>query len=94
MNRTVEILLYFGSLLSRTVNALFFGGSMHQTLSARAHVEARNDPAWERLERRIDWLARRWESRHCALAWAEEVARARRVIERDERTREPDFMLF
>ena len=90
----IKIVLFVGSILSRAANAVFFRGSMHQTLSARAHIEAREDPAWARFERRIDWLARPFEARHCEVSWREEVARARSVVAREEASREPDFMRF
>lgn len=90
----IKIILFVGSMMSRAANAVIFRGSMHQTLSARAHIEARDDPSWARFERRIDRLARPFEANHCEVSWREEVARARRVVAREEMSREPDFMRF
>ena len=77
--RTAVALAETGSQL---VNAAVFGGSTHQTLSARAHI----DPDFVRMQRRIDWFFRNlpfWkELDHCASAWMAEVDRARRTLDR------------
>lgn len=74
-----------GGIFSRSVNALFFRGSMHQSISARAHIEGRRSAKWARRERLIDRLFF-WERHHCAVAWIDEVARARRTLELNEAT--------
>ena len=90
----IEILLFFGSLGSRTINAVFFRGSIHQTFSARAHIEARNYPAWEPIEAAIDWLASPFEKHHCSVAWRDEVHRATKTLMRESRSKEPDYLQF
>lgn len=77
-----EIGYVFFSLLSRTINATFFKGSMHQTLSARAHIEARYDKSWVKLEKRINRLFF-WQENHCSEAWLSEVTRARKTLIRN-----------
>lgn len=77
-----EIGMFLASLSSRTVNAVFFGGSMYQTLSARAYIEARSSEKWRRRAAFIDRLFF-WAPRHCERAWASEVERAWRTIERN-----------
>lgn len=77
-----EIVYFTLSLFSRCLNALVFGGSMHQTLSARTHIEARHCPVWKRREKFINHLFF-WEEDHCAAAWHDEVARARKTLIRN-----------
>jgi hypothetical protein len=72
-----------GSLASRALNALVFGGSTAQTTSARAHIEATTSPVWDWRRRFINRLFF-WESDHCAAAWQNEVDRARYVLARLE----------
>jgi hypothetical protein len=72
-----------GSLASRAVNALIFGGSTAQTTSARAHIEAPTSPAWERRRRFINAFFF-WQPDHCASAWAQEVDRAHYILSRLE----------
>jgi hypothetical protein len=69
------------SLFSRFLNAIVFGGSTAQTLSARCHLEAPTSPAWAWRRRAINALFF-WDDDHCALAWHYEVERARYVLER------------
>jgi hypothetical protein len=78
-----HVAYFTASLGSRAVNAIFFGGSMHQTLSARAHVEGRVCPRWRRMEQRIDRLFAIFERDHCANGWAAEVERAIKTLERN-----------
>lgn len=80
----IRVLEAIGAVASRTVNAVLYRGSMHQSLSARAHVEAPHDAVWARRRERIDRLFAGWEPRHCAEAWADEVYRARRTLEINE----------
>lgn len=72
------------SLVSRFINATFFGGSTHMTTSARAHIET--SPAWKRRERFINALFRfqeHWTGMpHCEWAWLREVEEARKTLER------------
>jgi hypothetical protein len=72
-----------GSLASRALNALAFGGSTAQTTSARAHIEATTSPVWERRRRAIN-AAFFWQTDHCAASWENEVDRARYVLSRLE----------
>ena len=82
-----EVSYFLISLLSRTANAVFFKGSMHQTLSARTHIEARANPEWKKQEKLIDNLF--WvltfgkQKNHCEGAWASEVSRARKTLQRN-----------
>ena len=78
-----EIVYALGSLTSRTINAVVFGGSMHQTLSARAYVESYRDARWARRRRWID-AAFFLRSDHCRRYWQAEVDRARRTLSKAE----------
>jgi hypothetical protein len=77
-----EVGYFLSSLVSRTINATVYAGSMHQTLSARAHIEARTSPDWARRERRINRVFF-WQEDHCADAWLSEVSRARKTLQRN-----------
>lgn len=77
-----EVSFYLIALISRVANAAFYGGSVHQTLSARTHIEARTDAAWAKRERRINRLFF-WQDGHCAGAWLSEVTRARKTLQRN-----------
>lgn len=77
-----EVGYFLISLVSRIINATIYDGSMHQTLSARAHIEARTNAAWARRERRINRLFF-WQADHCARAWLSEVTRARKTLQRN-----------
>lgn len=66
----------FVSLLSRFMNAAFFGGSTHQTTSARAYVES-----WNKRRKLINALFF-WEDDHCRNAWLREVEEAERTLKR------------
>lgn len=75
-----EVGAYLFSLGSRVLNAVFWGGSMHQTLSARAHVMAEIDPTkWRNTKR---WINRVFffQDDHCASAWAADLKRARKTV--------------
>lgn len=78
-----EVGYFLGSLASRTVNALLFKGSMYQTLSARAHIDARTSATWKRRERFINRLIF-WAEDHCADAWASEVMRAQKTLAKNQ----------
>lgn len=71
--RVAEMLV---SLFSRFLNAAVFGGSTHQTLSARAFIEP-----WPRLRRFINALFF-WQDNHCRIAWQREVENARKTLQR------------
>lgn len=71
--RVAEMLI---SLLSRTINAAIFGGSTHQTLSARAHIEP-----WPRRRAIINALFF-WQPDHCEWAWQLEVKQALKTLDR------------
>ena len=77
-----EVGYFLLSLVSRIVNAVIYAGSMHQTMSARAHIEARFSDRWARIEHRIN-AAFFWQDNHCAEAWASEVTRARKTMARN-----------
>lgn len=77
-----EVAYFLVSLLSRTINAVFYAGSMHQTLSSRAHIEARTDDKWRATEARINGIFF-WQDNHCADAWLSEVTRARKTLQRN-----------
>ena len=68
------------SLLSRALNAMLFGGSTAQTLSARAHLEAPYSLAWRRRREMINGIFF-WQEDHCRYAWELELERARYVVE-------------
>ena len=71
------------SLFSRMLNAIFFGGSTAQTLSARAYIDGQDSVFWERMGQAINLLFF-WQENHIADAWAAEVARAQYTLERLE----------
>lgn len=77
-----EVAYFLVSIISRMINATLYGGSMHQTLSARAHIEGVINEEWGRRADRIDRLFF-WEEDHCAQAWAGEVERAWKTIQRN-----------
>lgn len=64
-----------GAATSRAINGGLLGGSNHQSISARAYVEA----GWEKWQRRIDALFF-LRPGHCERAWASEVIHARKVL--------------
>jgi hypothetical protein len=76
------------NLTSRAINALLFGGSTAQSLSARAHMEAPTNPVWERRRRFLNAVFF-YELDHCAASWHLEVERARHVLSRLEPDHEP-----
>lgn len=71
--RVAEMLV---SLMSRFINATLFGGSTHQTTSARAHIEP-----WP-IRRRIINAVFFWQDDHCLWAWEREVEAARKTLDR------------
>jgi hypothetical protein len=71
------------SLFSRMLNAIIFGGSTAQTLSARAYIDGQDSVLWERFGQGIN-LIFFWQENHIADAWAAEVERARYTLERLE----------
>jgi hypothetical protein len=71
------------SLFSRMLNAIVFGGSTAQTLSARAYIDGQDSVFWERFGQGINLLFF-WQENHIADAWAAEVARAQYTLERLE----------
>jgi hypothetical protein len=89
MNRLAYIpyrLIYdLVSLISRMINAIVFGGSTAQTLSARAYIDGQDSAFWERIGQGIN-LIFFWQENHIADAWASEVERARYTLERLEAT--------
>jgi hypothetical protein len=73
------------SLFSRMLNAILFGGSTAQTLSARAYIDGQDSVFWQRIGQGINLLFF-WQENHIADAWASEVERARYTLERLEAT--------
>ena len=78
------------SLFSRMLNAIFFGGSTAQTLSARAYIDGQDSVFWERMGQGIN-LIFFWEENHIADAWAAEVERARYTLERLEASYDREY---
>lgn len=89
-----EVGYFIASLVSRVYNAIN-GGSMHQTYSARVHIEAlearegvargllnKAGMEWVRRERRINAVFF-WDDDHCEMAWTAEVSRARKTLARN-----------
>ena len=90
--RPLYVVLRFGemlvSVLSRLLNAAVLGGSTHQTTSARAHIETSSARAhietssgW-RFGRRLINVLFFWQRDHCKWAWEQEVANARKTLQR------------
>ena len=84
--RPVYIALRFSeavaSSVSRMVNASLLGGSTHQTVSSRAHIEAYTSPRWAVAEKCINRLFF-WQDDHCRWAWEYEVENAIKTLERN-----------
>ena len=85
LSRPIYILARFAEMLiaagSRVLNAAVFGGSTHQTVSARAFIDGQTSPKWAKRRVIIDRLF--WfQSDHCATAWAAEVLAARKTLAR------------
>lgn len=77
-----EVAIYLIAVPSRIWNATYFRGSIHQSTSSRAHMDARHDLRWQKIERRINRLFF-WQADHCKRAWDGEVARARKTLQRN-----------
>lgn len=77
-----QVAYSLGSTLSRLINLVFFRGSFHQTLSARAYYEAVVDPSFNGWDRRMAFINRVffWQKDHCRDAWLSEVERARKTL--------------
>lgn len=71
--RVAEMLI---SLISRFINAAFFGGSTYQTTSARAYVDG-----WT-LRRKLINAIFFWQDDHCYGAWLREIHEARKTLKR------------
>lgn len=83
--RPIYIIARFAEMLiaagSRILNAAVFGGSTHQTTSARAYIDGQTSPKWARRRAFIDrvfWF----QPYHCARAWAAEVDAAHKTLNR------------
>lgn len=87
MLRWLWLTLYAAtSILSRSVNALFFRGTIYRTLSAALHLHAHDDPRWRPLRDWVDWLFGLFQDYdHCASSWEKEVARARKTLATQEK---------
>jgi len=85
LSRPIYILARFAEMIiaagSRVLNAAVFGGSTHQTLSARAFIDGQAILKWANRRAVIDrvfWF----QPDHCAKAWAAEVDAARKTLSR------------
>jgi hypothetical protein len=67
---------------SRIVNAVWYKGSIHQTLSARTHMDSKTSLEWLHRKWRINKVFF-WQEDHCAGAWDSEVSRARKTLQRN-----------
>lgn len=74
------------ALFSKIWNG-YKGGSMHQTYSARTHMEAKDFPEWEETEEKIDRffeiITFGRQKDHCKSARESEVDRARKTLRRN-----------
>lgn len=82
--RVAEMLVSLGS---RALNAFCFGGSTHQTTSARSFIDGLTDPVWAARQRKIDALFffhkdENGRRNHCEWSWGREVENARKTLER------------
>ena len=85
LSRPLYILARFAEMLissgSRVINAAVFGGSTHQTTSARAYIDGKTNAKWARRRSIIDrvfWFT----PNHCESAWIVEVEAARKTLSR------------
>jgi len=83
LSRPLYILARFAEMLissgSRVINAAVFGGSTHQTTSARAYIDGKTNAKWAKRRKIIDRLF--WFTpNHCESAWAAEVEAARKTL--------------
>jgi len=85
LSRPIYILARFAEMLiaagSRVLNAAVFGGSTHQTLSARAFIDGMTSPKWAKRQRAID-TAFWFQTSHCKTAWLQEVDAAHKTLAR------------
>ena len=83
LSRPIYILARFAEMLiaagSRVLNAAVFGGSTHQTLSARAFIDGMSSPKWAKRQRAID-AAFWFQPNHCKTAWLQEVDAAQKTL--------------
>lgn len=83
--RPFYILLRFAEMLisagSRLLNAAVFGGSTHQTTSARSYIDGKTDPKWARRRDCIDFVFF-YPPCHCKRSWGKEVSDARKTLAR------------
>jgi hypothetical protein len=70
------------AVLPQLFNATCFGGSTHQTLSSRSHIESRANATWERRRRFINRLFP-LQADHCAEQWAYDVDQAQKTLDRN-----------
>lgn len=81
--RVVEMII---QVMSRFINAAFFGGSTYQTLSARSHVEYVSNPQsrkWRVIRGAINAIFFVQDD-HCLDAWQAEIAHAEKTLLRAE----------
>jgi hypothetical protein len=85
LSRPIYIIARFAEMLiaagSRVLNAAVFGGSTHQTTSARAFIDGMTSPKWAKRQRAID-TAFWFQPNHCKTAWLQEVDAAQKTLER------------
>jgi hypothetical protein len=63
---------------SAMLNTIFFGGDMHTSTSAAAHLKQAH-PAWANRRRFINALFP-WQADHCKSAWQADLARAKAKV--------------
>jgi hypothetical protein len=85
LSRPIYILARFAEMLiaagSRVINAAVFGGSTHQTTSARAFIDGLTDDKWAKRQRTIDRVFF-FQPDHCERAWLQEVDAAHKTLAR------------
>jgi len=83
--RPIYILARFAEMLiaagSRVLNAAVFGGSTHQTVSARAFIDGQAIPKWAKRRDVIDRVFF-FQPGHCEKSWISEVANAHKTLAR------------
>ena len=69
-----EVAAGIGHTFSALINTVAFGGDMHTSTSAAAHLQ-QSHPAWRNRRRFINGLFF-WQADHCRRAWEADYARA------------------
>jgi hypothetical protein len=83
MKKAAHILRELAAGISHTcsaiINTVFFGGDMHTSVSARAHMEQAK-PQWRNRRRFINAVFF-WQQDHCRRAWEVDYKRALAKVE-------------